>query len=140
MYRRPRPPRGYDAAKRTVGRERVALVDAEGHRLAVAAVPASLQDRDAPEALDAGKARWPTLREWLSLVPEKVMFATDAYPYSDQMGWEEAGWMAARNGRQALAIALTGMMRDGEITRDRAQTLARMVLRENALRLYRLST
>src|SRR3954466_5371067 len=40
VYRRPRPPRGYDAAKRTVGRERVALVDAEGHQLAVAAVPA----------------------------------------------------------------------------------------------------
>ena len=61
-----RGPRGYDAAKRTVGRERVALVDAEGHRLAVAVVPASLRDRDTPEALDAGKARWPTLRERVS--------------------------------------------------------------------------
>src|SRR3954453_19683373 len=58
-----RGPRGYDAAKGVVGRERVALVDAEGHRLAVAVVPASVQDRDAPEAPDAGKARWPTLRE-----------------------------------------------------------------------------
>jgi predicted TIM-barrel fold metal-dependent hydrolase len=78
------------------------------------------------------------IREWLEFVPEKVMFATDAYPYSDQMGWEEAGWMAARNGRQALAIALTGMMRDGEITRSRAGELARMVLRENAKGLYGL--
>src|SRR3954470_14435920 len=52
-----------DAAKGVVGRERVALVDAEGHWLADAVVPASVQDRDAPEALDAGKARWPTLRE-----------------------------------------------------------------------------
>src|SRR3954451_15074417 len=34
VYRRPRPPRGYDAAKRTVGRERVALVNAEGDWLA----------------------------------------------------------------------------------------------------------
>src|SRR3954467_4488531 len=58
-----RGPRGYDAAKGVLGRKRVALVDAEGHRLAVAVVPASVQDRDAPEALDAGKARWPTLRE-----------------------------------------------------------------------------
>src|SRR4051795_9643811 len=58
-----RGPRGYGAAKGVVGRERVALVDAEGHRLAVAVVPASVQDRDAPEAPDAGKARWPTLRE-----------------------------------------------------------------------------
>src|SRR4051794_30697089 len=52
-----------DAAEGVLGRERVALVDAEGHWRAVAVVPASVQDRDAPEALDAGKARWPSLRE-----------------------------------------------------------------------------
>src|SRR3954465_14664961 len=38
-----RGPRGYDAAKGVLGRKRVALVDAEGHRLAVAVVPASVQ-------------------------------------------------------------------------------------------------
>jgi len=58
-----RGPRGYDAAKGVVGRKRVALVDAEGHWLAVAVAPASVQDRDALETLDAGKARWPSLRE-----------------------------------------------------------------------------
>jgi predicted TIM-barrel fold metal-dependent hydrolase len=78
------------------------------------------------------------IREWLAFVPEKVLFATDAYPYSDELGWEESGWIAARNGREALAIALTGMMRDGEISRDRALELARMVLRENARKLYGL--
>jgi uncharacterized protein len=78
------------------------------------------------------------IREWLEHVPEKVMFGTDAYPYSNEMGWEESGWMAARTGRQALAIALTGMMRDGEISRARAVELARMVLRENARKLYGL--
>jgi hypothetical protein len=31
------------------------------------------------------------------------------------------------------------MMRDGEITRERAQTLARMVLRENAATVYGLA-
>ena len=40
-----RGPRGYDAGKKVLGRERVALVDAEGHWLAVAVVPASVQDR-----------------------------------------------------------------------------------------------
>jgi uncharacterized protein len=79
-----------------------------------------------------------TLREWLEWVPEKILFATDAYPYSDQMGWEEAGWIASRTARQALAMALTGMMRDGEITRGRAVDLARMVLRDNARKLYGL--
>jgi predicted TIM-barrel fold metal-dependent hydrolase len=78
------------------------------------------------------------IREWLELVPEKVMFGTDAYPYSNEMGWEELGWMTARTGRQALALALTGMMRDGEISRARAAELARMVLRENARTLYGL--
>lgn len=77
-----------------------------------------------------------TLREWLQIVPEKVMFGTDAYPYIPEMGWEESGWMAATRGRLALTIALTGMLRDGEITRARAAALARMVLRDNARALY----
>jgi predicted TIM-barrel fold metal-dependent hydrolase len=80
-----------------------------------------------------------SMREWLSLVPEKVLFATDAYPYSSEMGWEESVWIAARNGREALGRALTGMLRDGEITRARASELARMVLRENASALYGFS-
>jgi len=78
------------------------------------------------------------LREWLEFVPEKVMFGTDAYPFSPELGWEEAGMVGSRNGRQALAMALTGMLRDGSITRERALELARMVLRENARKLYGL--
>jgi predicted TIM-barrel fold metal-dependent hydrolase len=77
-----------------------------------------------------------SLREWLSLVPEKVLFGTDAYPFSDQLGWEESLWIAARNGREALGRALTGMMRDGEISHERAAQLTRMVLRDNARALY----
>jgi len=45
-------------------------------------------------------------------------------------------WLASDSARQALAIALTGMITDGQITRSRASELARMVLRENALKLY----
>jgi predicted TIM-barrel fold metal-dependent hydrolase len=79
-----------------------------------------------------------SIRVWLEHVPEKVMFGTDAYPYIPEMGWEEAAWVASRTGRQALALALSEMMRDGEISRERAVELARMVLRENAIRLYQL--
>lgn len=57
-----RGPRGYDAAKRVLGRKRVALVDAEGNWLAIAVVSASTQDRDTLPALDAGKSAWPSLR------------------------------------------------------------------------------
>jgi putative transposase len=58
-----RGPRGYDAGKKIWGRKRVALVDAEGHWLAVAVLPASVQERDTLPALDDGKAAWPSLRE-----------------------------------------------------------------------------
>jgi uncharacterized protein len=78
------------------------------------------------------------IREWLERAPEKVLFATDAYPFSEEMGWEEAGWVAATAGRQALGLSLTEMMHDGEITRDRAIEIARMVLRDNARKLYKL--
>jgi len=78
------------------------------------------------------------IRKWLEYVPEKVMFATDAYPFSPELGWEESGWIAANTGREALAFALTGMLRDNEISRDRALELARMVLRDNARKLYNL--
>jgi uncharacterized protein len=78
------------------------------------------------------------LREWLEFAPDKVLFATDAYPYSEEMGWEQSGWIASSTGRQALGLALTGMLNDGEITRDRAFELAHMVLHNNAAKLYRL--
>jgi predicted TIM-barrel fold metal-dependent hydrolase len=78
------------------------------------------------------------LRQWLEWVPEKVLFGTDGYPYSDQLGWEESTWISSRTARQALVIALTGMLRDGEITRGRALELARMILRDNARKLYGL--
>lgn len=57
-----RGPRGYDGAKKLVGRKRVALVDAEGHVLALAVLPANVQDRDTLPALDVGKENWPSLR------------------------------------------------------------------------------
>ncbi|MBB5761393.1 putative transposase [Methylorubrum rhodesianum] len=57
-----RGPRGYDGAMKLVGRKRVALVGAEGHVLALAVVPANVQDRDTLTALDNGKAAWPNLR------------------------------------------------------------------------------
>jgi transposase len=58
-----RGPRGWDAHKKVNGRKRVALVDAEGFWLAVAVLPANVQDWDTLPALDAGKAHWPSLRE-----------------------------------------------------------------------------
>jgi hypothetical protein len=80
------------------------------------------------------EAQW--LREWLEFEPEKVLFGTDGYPYSDEMGWAESTWIASHNARAALGIALTGMLQDGEITSDRAKEIARRMLRGNAESLY----
>ena len=78
------------------------------------------------------------LREWLELFPEKVLFGTDGYPFTASLGWEEATWIASRQARAALGLALTGMTRSHEITPARAATLAEMVLRSNAQALYKL--
>ena len=77
------------------------------------------------------------LREWLELYPEKILYATDAYPYSSSMGWEEAAYIANQNIRTSLGIALTGMMNDKQITEPQAEKLAHMVLHANAESLYK---
>lgn len=76
------------------------------------------------------------IREWLEWYPEKVMFGTDLYPNTPEINWEEIGWQTTESGREALAIALTGMMEDHEISRERALQLAHMVLHDNAAKLY----
>ena len=77
------------------------------------------------------------LRDWLEWYPEKVMFGTDLFPGgTPEIDWEEIGWQTAETARQALGMALTGMIADDEITRERASEIARMVLRGNAIKLY----
>ena len=78
-------------------------------------------------------------RKWLYAFPEKILFGTDAFTNTWLRGWEEMTWIATRSGRIALALALTRMMTAGEITRVRAEEVARMVLRENAIKLYQLA-
>jgi len=78
------------------------------------------------------------LRDWLESAPEKILFGTDASPGPPELNWEEGGWLAASTARKALGTALTGMIHDGEISRERAVEMARMVLRENAIKLYGL--
>jgi predicted TIM-barrel fold metal-dependent hydrolase len=77
------------------------------------------------------------LREWLELYPEKILYATDAYPYSQSMGWEEAAYIANQNIRTSLGMALTGMMQDKQIAPTQAEKLAHMVLHTNAESLYK---
>jgi hypothetical protein len=81
------------------------------------------------------------LRDWLSWHPEKVLFGTDAYSDADSplTDWEEKEFLMTAKARRALAIALTAMLQNGEITRERALEIARQVLRDNAMKLYGLA-
>jgi predicted TIM-barrel fold metal-dependent hydrolase len=78
------------------------------------------------------------LRSWLEYLPEKVLFGTDTFEISSEVSWADHGWLTVTSARQALTLALTEMINDREITRERALELAKMVMRDNAIKLYKL--
>jgi hypothetical protein len=80
-----------------------------------------------------------TLRNWLRAFPQKVLYGSDATALTADAGWEVVAWAASRNVRDALTLALTDMINNGELTRPQAAVTARMVLRMNASRLYGLN-
>jgi len=76
------------------------------------------------------------IRLYLESAPEKVLYGSDASPFGKDVGWEETAWLGSHEGRLALALALTDMVRDGEITAERANKIGHMVLHDNAHQLY----
>jgi uncharacterized protein len=110
-----------------------------GETMALLAKPNVYADISMMDQLAEPAALSRTLRMWLAVWPEKVMFGTDAFDGGVQQGWEQVGWVAAHNARRALADALGGMARDNEITGSRARELARMVLHDNAVTAYHLN-
>lgn len=90
------------------------------------------------DALLSTRAMAAVIRDWLEAYPDKVLFGTDLSPGTPEIGWEETGYSNAKTAREGLAIALTEMVNDGEIKKDRAFQIAHMVMRENALKLYGL--
>ena len=72
------------------------------------------------------------LRYLLEMAPEKVLYGSDASPFTDSIGWKETAWTGSKIGREALGLAITGMIEDGEITTERGKRLVHMVLRDNA--------
>lgn len=78
------------------------------------------------------------LRNWMEAYPDKILFGTDAFSFGPEVDWGEVAWLSNSSARTALALALKGMMNDGEIDRARALELARMVLHDNAAKLYGL--
>lgn len=78
------------------------------------------------------------LKDWLEIFPDKVMFGSDAYPYSKILGAEETYWLGSRSARRALAAALAQMISEGEITQSKALKLAHAYLHDTAAHLYGL--
>ncbi len=93
------------------------------------------------------------IRAALEWHPEKLLYGTDAYsdrsigmlggmePLANPLaGWEEKAWLMDRAGRTALALALSGMREDGELTSGQAEARLAQVMRTTAIDLYRLET
>ncbi len=76
------------------------------------------------------------LKQWISLFPEKIMFASDAFPFNEAVGAEETFWLAARSARTALAAALAELVAEGAFSEEKALELARLYLHDNAAKLY----
>jgi hypothetical protein len=76
------------------------------------------------------------LRHWLLLYPDKVVFGSDAFPFSEAIGAEESDWLAIESARRALAAALARMILNGEVTEPRALQFAHGYLHDNAAHIY----
>jgi hypothetical protein len=76
------------------------------------------------------------LRQWLLLYPDKVVFGSDAFPFSEAIGAEESDWLAIESARRALAAALSRMILNGEVSEQRALQFAHGYLHDNAARIY----
>jgi hypothetical protein len=77
------------------------------------------------------------LRKVLIYAPEKLLFSTDAAAYPGiPVGAEVQHASLCRSSREALALALAGLVRDGVVDMDAAVRMGENVLRGNAERLY----
>jgi hypothetical protein len=77
-----------------------------------------------------------SLRQWLELFPEKVVFGSDTFPLGGTIGAEENYWLATQSAREALAGALAEMIACGEIDEKRALEFAHAYLHDTAAKVY----
>lgn len=77
------------------------------------------------------------LRKYFLFAPEKVLFGTDVSNGPTVPGGAEVQHIVvSRAVRDALYLALSGLVRDGVVTEQQAIQIGRGVLRENARRLH----
>jgi hypothetical protein len=76
------------------------------------------------------------IKQLITLYPEKMMYASDAFPFNDALGAEESFWLSARSTRTALTAALAELISEGAFNEEKALELAHMYLHDNAAHLY----
>lgn len=77
------------------------------------------------------------IRKVLTFAPEKLLFGTDVGPYpSIPVGPEVQHVALSRAAREALSLALAGLVRDGVVDFEAAVRMGENALRGNAERLY----
>jgi uncharacterized protein len=76
------------------------------------------------------------LKQLITLFPDKMMFGSDAFPFSDALGAEESFWIATYSSRTALAAALAELVSEGAFTEAKALEIAHLYLHDNAAKLY----
>jgi predicted TIM-barrel fold metal-dependent hydrolase len=76
------------------------------------------------------------LKYWLTTYPDKVLFGSDAFPFNDALGAEEAYWLSAESSREALAAALAELISEHALSEDQALKIAHGYLHDNAAQLY----
>jgi len=76
------------------------------------------------------------LKYWLSTYPDKVLFGSDAFPFNDALGAEEAYWLSVESSREALAAALAELVSEHAMSETQARQIARGYLHDNAAELY----
>lgn len=80
----------------------------------------------------------PILRTFVLGNPARILFGTDAAVFPGVPGGAEVAHLARSEvTREALYLALAGIVRDGVIGLDKAITFGRWVLADNARRLYK---
>src|SRR3984893_3415303 len=76
------------------------------------------------------------LQRWLEIFSEKIVFGSDAFPYSREVNVPATYWLAVRTAQTAVAAALAEMVSTGEVTETRALEIARGYFHDNTGRLF----
>lgn len=76
------------------------------------------------------------LKRWLEIFPEKIVFGSDAFPYSREVNVPATYWLAVKTAQTAVAAALAEMVSTGEVTEPRALEIARGYFHDNTARLF----